>query len=64
MMATMKSINSTLTGLTSSLLMNIGLTGVAQRLDPLGAPDRRSSSAPIRSAELCVMPCNFSRRKG
>lgn len=59
----MKTITSTLTGLASSLLLNVRLTSMAQNLDPLGQPVVAPSSAPIRSAELCAVPCGFARRK-
>jgi hypothetical protein len=63
MMAAMKTITATLTGLASSLLLNVRLTGMAQNLDPLGQPVVTPSAAPIRSAELCAVPCAFARRK-
>jgi hypothetical protein len=33
----MKNITSSLTGLTSSLLLNVGLTAAAQKLDPVSS---------------------------
>jgi hypothetical protein len=59
----MKTITTTLTGLASSLLLNVRLTGIAQNLDPLGQAVATPSAAPLRSAELCAIPCAYSRRK-
>lgn len=63
MIAPMKTITTTLTGLASSLLLNVRLTGLAQNLDPLGQAAVTPSAAPIRSAELCAVPCAYARRK-
>jgi hypothetical protein len=55
----MSTINS-FTGLVSSLLLNVGLTGLAEKLDPM----QRDVGAVrnvlnFRSAAFCETPCNF-----
>jgi hypothetical protein len=56
----MKSINNTFAGLASSLLLNVGLTRLAEKIDPMV----RDSSAITnvtdgRSAAFCVSVCDF-----
>jgi hypothetical protein len=52
----MKSINSAVTGLASSLLLNVGLTSVAERFDTVKSASTKANG----SAESCVWICNFS----
>lgn len=62
----MNSINNTLTGLASSLLLNIGLTSAAEKIDPM----HRSGSKSVKvllSAEpcdQCVLFCAFTPETG
>ena len=57
----MKNITSTISGLASSLLLNVGLNQIAQKLDPVSHS----------SCELCVnahaaaisMPCQFPQQR-
>lgn len=52
----MKTINS-LNGLASSLLLNVGLTQIAQKLDPIS-----NNAVEVASVESCgfTAPCNFT----
>ena len=57
----MKSITSAINGLVSSLLLNVGLTGLAEKLDPV---IRQSGSAlkdllSAKSSAFSELPCNF-----
>ena len=52
----MKSINSAFSGLASSLLLNVGLTGAAERFDTVKSMGAQASA----SAKDCVWICNFS----
>jgi len=52
----MKSINNTLNGLASSLLLNVGLTSVAEKFDTMQSQAIRATN----SAEPCITACNFS----
>lgn len=52
----MNKINSAFNGLASSLLLNVGLTSVAERFDTVKASGRGSAA----SAETCVWQCNYS----
>ncbi len=63
MIAPMNSINHTMHGLASSLLLNIGLTQVAQKLDPISA-HKISQGQNMRSPQSCVVPCQFTPTKG
>jgi hypothetical protein len=47
----MKQITSTLTGLSSSLLLNVGLTKFAEKLDPIGSS--RSQLIEMSDAKAC-----------
>lgn len=59
----MNSITHTINGLTSSLLLNVGLTSIAQKLDPVSA--KPSVAAPNSlSTEWSAVPCNFTPTKG
>lgn len=59
----MKNITSTLNGLASSLLLNVGLAAVAQKLDPVSRTKPQTMTHAI-SAEICGMACHFSQDKG
>jgi hypothetical protein len=50
----MKTITPSLRGLASSLLLNVGLTQAAEKLDPIAA--HQTKGAPARSA-LATQPC-------
>lgn len=52
----MKSINSAFNGLASSLLLNVGLTRAAEKLDPVRGVSAKANA----SAESCTWICNFS----
>jgi hypothetical protein len=61
----MNSINNTLTGLASSLFLNVGLTSVAEKFDPMHSSSK--SSNVLVSAEPCdncVMFCAFTPETG
>ncbi|MDI1251463.1 MAG: hypothetical protein PSV13_21565 [Lacunisphaera sp.] len=61
----MNSINNTLTGLASSLLLNVGLTGAAEKFDPMHKGS--ISNKVLVSAEPCegcVMFCAFTPETG
>ncbi len=59
----MNSINHTIHGLASSLFLNIGLTNVAQKLDPVSTKKIVQAPEAIVSGN-CVFPCNFTPKKG
>jgi len=57
----MKTITSSISGLASSLFLNVGLTSIAQQLDPVS----RKPSEICHEAQgpsLC-MPCQFPQQK-
>jgi len=62
----MNSINNTLTGLASSLLLNVGLTSVAEKLDPMRKQIGNSVKAvgSTQSCEACLTVCNFTPEAG
>lgn len=63
MIVPMNSITHTINGLASSLLLNVGLTNIAQKLDPVSA--KPSVAAPNGlSSEWSNLPCNFTPTKG
>ena len=55
----MNSINNSINGLASSLLLNVGFTRFAEKLDPTRGQAGRLAGA-MNSAEPCVAVCNFS----
>ena len=59
----MNTINNTLNGLASSLLLNIGLTSIAEKLDPMQNL-AESANRVLSAAEPCVTVCNFSPEAG
>lgn len=62
MMAAMKTITTSLTGLSSSLLLAVGLARFAQKLDPV-SQDRCEWCQDLQSAAL-TDPCAFPERRG
>jgi len=59
----MKSITHAINGLASSLLLNAGLTQIAQKLDPASSkPVLRAANS--LSTEWSAQPCNFTPQKG
>ena len=64
MLGAMKSITSTLNGLVSSLLLNVGLTRAAEKLDPLAsqsAANLQNSGSAL--ATISCSPCHYSTRR-
>lgn len=59
----MNSITHTISGLASSLCLNVGLTQVAQKLDPVTL-SKPQNMAEIVSAEICANPCYFTQEAG
>jgi len=60
MLVAMKSITPLLRGLASSLFLNVGLTRVAERLDPMVKHHNQAAHAgPVFSTNF---PCNFTPR--
>lgn len=59
----MNSINNTLNGLASSLLLNVGLTSVAEKLDPVQDKSSKAELA-VNSAVDCIWICNFTPEVG
>jgi len=59
----MKQITSSLTGLSSSLLFNVGLTKFAEKLDP--TVSNRSQLIEMADATVCAVSvsCNFGARQ-
>lgn len=60
-MAAMNKITSTLSGLTSSLFLSVGLSNLAQKLDPVSSV-RHEICADAQSAAYCEI-CNFPARR-
>jgi hypothetical protein len=58
----MKSITPTLSGLASSLFLNVGLTRVAEKLDPARTYQVKTSEA--FSSGPTTVPCLFTPRPG
>lgn len=59
----MNSITHTISGLASSLFLNVGLIYVAQKLDPITKLKPQTMASAI-SGELSIIPCSFSRETG
>ncbi len=57
--AGMKSITPTISGLASSLFLNVGLTHLAEKLDTIAHHQIRSASGP---SAPCVFPTMFRPR--
>lgn len=62
----MNSLNNTLAGLASSLFLNVGLTSVAEKFDPMHSPTTKSSIEMVsaESCENCTWICNFTPEAG
>lgn len=58
----MKNITSSLSGLTSSLLLNVGLTRLAQNLDPVSS--RPSDHSQQAHGPAYCFPSQFSVKRG
>jgi hypothetical protein len=63
----MNSMNNTLTGLASSLLLNVGLTRIAEKLDPMHSQSGNAITF-VQSSEACApcgaCDCNFATETG
>ena len=59
----MNSITYTINGLASSLLLNVGLSQMAQKLDPVSQSKPQVMAQAI-SAEYCAPPCSFQNGTG
>ncbi|MDB6114813.1 MAG: hypothetical protein JWQ83_1386 [Lacunisphaera sp.] len=59
----MKTIKNTINGLASSLLLTVGLTNIAEKLDPTQFQAGTSGWA-INSAEPCIAVCAFTPETG
>jgi hypothetical protein len=59
----MNSITHTISGLASSLFLNVGLNQIAQKLDPLTQSKPQTMAQPV-SAEFSEGPCHFTPEKG
>jgi len=59
----MNSITHTISGLASSLFLNVGLTSIAQKLDPVSGRQITTATNAL-SAEICNVPCEFSQETG
>lgn len=57
----MKSINHAINGLASSLLLNVGLTSVAEKFDTVQSLSSNSDAAAV---ENCNWLCNFMPESG
>lgn len=59
----MKSITHTISGLASSLFLNVGLTQVAEKLDPVANHQTQSAHTGLGTlgTTACV-PCHFTPR--
>lgn len=62
----MKSINHAINGLASSLLLNVGLTSVAEKFDVMTLANSKNVVT-VRGAaasEPCIYPCAFTAETG
>jgi hypothetical protein len=59
----MNSITHTINGLASSLLLNVGLTNIAQKLDPVSAKPSIPAAHGL-STEFSDFPTHFTPKKG
>jgi hypothetical protein len=56
----MNSMITTIQGLASSLLLNVGLTRLAERVDPMQRDNRAiTKMTDDRSAAFCISVCDF-----
>jgi hypothetical protein len=61
----MNSINNTLTGLASSLLLNVGLTSAAEKFDPMHKGSKANTIlVSAEPCEGCVQFCAFTPETG
>ncbi len=61
MLVAMKTITPSLSGLASSLFLNVGLTKVAEKLDPMRGHQVVGNAGPSAPT---VIPCAFTPRPG
>ncbi len=59
----MNSITHTINGLASSLFLNVGLTQIAQKLDPISGK-KFAAAKDALSTEISQIPCHFTPQKG
>lgn len=57
----MKSINHAINGLASSLLLNVGLTSVAEKFDTVQSFGSKPDAAAV---ENCIYLCSFTPESG
>jgi hypothetical protein len=62
----MKTINHAINGLASSLLLNVGLTSVAEKFDMmvLGNSESVVTTQGAAPCDYCDFPCQFSPETG
>ena len=62
----MNSINNTLNGHASSLFLNVGLTSIAEKFDPVQNQSVKSATVLVsaESCEGCTWVCNFTPEAG
>jgi hypothetical protein len=58
----MKTIASSISGLASSLLLNVGLNQIAQKLDPV-SHGRFEHCACAHGAAFSTVPCEFPKKQ-
>lgn len=56
----MKTITPSLRGLASSLLLNVGLTQAAEKLDPVAGHQTKNDQGTGALATMGCSPCHFS----
>jgi len=59
----MKTTHPSLRGLASSLFLNVGLTQVAEKLDPVAGHQIKRTGAAAEVAALPCSPCTYSIRR-
>jgi hypothetical protein len=62
MLSPMNSINHTINGLASSLLLNVGLTQLAQKLDPITSGEK-FNVLPNNGGTSYTIPSQFTAKK-
>jgi len=60
----MSSIKNSLNGLTSSLLLSVGLTSVAEKFDTMKNHGVADSADSLGACETCIYVCNFRPEAG
>jgi hypothetical protein len=59
----MKQVTSTLSALSSSILLNVGLTRFAEKLDPIASNRSQLIEMPgVRACSICAV-CSFGARR-